>query len=371
MGEVLRVLQVVSIMNRGGIENMLMNLYRTIDRNSVQFDFVVHRSEEGNFDSEILEMGGLIYHAPHYKVTNHIEYVNWWKAFFKEHSEYRIIHSHTYAIASIHLSIAKKNGLKTIVHSHSSSTGKGMKALMKGVLQRHIADIPDYLFSCSDKAGEWLYGRVSLGKPNYFLLKNAIDTNKFTYNEKTRDKVRSELGLAQEVTLGHVGNFTDPKNYPFILCIFRDLLKRGVNSKLVLVGTGPLVDTIKNQASESEIIDKIIFTGTRNDVFNVLQAMDFFIFPSIFEGLPVTVIEAQASGLKCFISDNITKEVCVTELVKQLPISASDVWVDAIVNSIGYKRQAMEKEIAASGYDIQSTAKWLSTFYWGIYNENK
>ena len=164
MSEVLRVLQVVSIMNRGGIENMLMNLYRNIDRNSIQFDFVVHRIEDGEFDSEILELGGCIYHAPHYKVTNHMEYTNWWKTFFTEHSEYRIIHSHTYAIASIQLSIAKKYGLKTIVHSHSSSTGKGVKAVMKRMLQRRIADIPDYLFSCSDKAGEWLYGKESLEK---------------------------------------------------------------------------------------------------------------------------------------------------------------------------------------------------------------
>lgn len=371
MGAILRVLQVVSIMNRGGIENMLMNLYRNVDKNSVQFDFVVHRQEEGNFDKEIEEMGGIIYHAPHYKVTNHIEYVHWWNDFFKKHREYKIIHSHTYAIASIQLAIAKKYSLTTIVHSHSSSTGVGIKALMKGLLEKRIAEIPDYLFACSDKAGEWLFGRKSLSKPNYILLKNAIDTDKFCYNSNIRDEIRSSFGLTDELVLGHVGNFTEPKNYPFILRVFGELVNNGINGKLFLVGTGPQLESVKEQAQQLGVKDNIIFTGTRTDVYNVLQALDCFVFPSIFEGLPVTVIEAQASGLKCFISDRITQEVCITDLVTQLPIDDPMLWAEEIMRNKNYKRHDMKNEIVSAGYDIQSTAAWLTSFYRGLNDANR
>ena len=366
MESCIRVLQVVSIMNRGGIENMLMNLYRNINREEVQFDFVVHRDTEGNFDKEISMLNGNIYHAPHYNVFNHFQYVKWWKDFFIAHPEYKIIHSHTYAIASIQLSIAKKYGLKTIVHSHSSSTGHGLKALVKSFLQKRISVIPDYMFSCSDKAGVWLFGSESIKKSNYFLLKNAIDTEKFSYNSHVRSQIKEEFGLADELVLGHVGNFTDPKNYPFILRVFQNLIKKNNNCKLLLVGNGPLIDFVKKQAIDLEISDHIIFTGTRTDVYNVLQAFDFFIFPSLFEGLPVTVIEAQASGLRCLISDRITDEVCITDLVKQLPIDNTDIWVDEILNNSEYLRRDMKKEISIAGYDIKSTTEWLSSFYQGV-----
>ena len=363
MEKCIRVLQVVSIMNRGGIENMLMNLYRNIDKNKVQFDFVVHRNIEGDFDKEIEDLGGKIYQAPRYNVFNHFGYLKWWNTFFKNHTEYKIIHSHAYAIASIHLKVAKKFGLKTIVHSHSSSAGKGIKARMKTLLQKRIADIPDYLFSCSDKAGEWLFGYNAIAKPNYFLLKNAIDTNKFIYNEKTRVQLKETFGLTDELVIGHVGNFTEPKNYPFILKICQELISRNSNSKLLLIGNGPLFESVQKQAKELGIIDHIIFTGSRTDVYDVLQVLDFFVFPSLFQGLPVTVIEAQASGLKCFISERITNEVCITNLVTQLPIQNASIWAEQILFNVGYIRKDTKNEISLAGYDIKSTADWLTSFY--------
>lgn len=364
MNECQRILQVVTIMNRGGIENMLMSLYRNIDRNKIQFDFIVHRREKGDFDDEILALGGKIHYAPPYIFSNHYSYKKWWYDFFKTHNEYKIIHSHAYSIASIHLNIAKKYNLTTIVHSHSSSTGNGIKGKLKKLLQLNIENIPDYLFTCSDKAGEWLYGKDCKARSNYFLLKNAIPTDKYTFNKDIRHKVRKAFNIEDKYVIGHVGSFGLPKNHKYLIEIFKKISETKPNAVLLLIGDGNLRPEIENQIRELEILDKVIMTGIRTDVNEMLQAMDCFVFPSIYEGLPVTVIEAQAAGLPCFISDNITKEVVITDLVKCLPINVEpDLWAEEILKSETPYGNDTKEQIIKSGYDIDTTTEWLSDFY--------
>ncbi len=372
MSECKRVLQVVTIMNRGGIENMLMNLYRNIDREKIQFDFVVHRSQKAAFDDEIRALGGKIYYAPQYKCLNHFSYVTWWENFFKEHPEYKIIHSHTYSLASVQHKIAKKYGLITIVHSHSTSTPKSFKGKVQRAFQKNITNISDYLFACSSAAGEWLYGKGCEKRKNYVLLKNAIDAKKYVFDELIRSEVRNELNISGKFVVGHVGSFGIPKNHIYLLEILKKISLKREDSVLLLVGDGALRPQIEEKIKELGIEDRVVMTGIRPDVNKLMQAMDCFVFPSIYEGLPVTVIEAQAAGLQCFISDRITDEVCITDSVERLSIEDSPVvWCEKILNNEKTGTRAENKaKIIATGYDVEETSKWLTDFYSKIMHRN-
>lgn len=361
----IRVLQVFNSMNCGGAENMIMNLYRNIDRTKVQFDFLVHTERKCFFDDEILSLGGRIYHAPRYNVANHFLYKKWWKSFLSKHKEYRVVHGHMYSIAPIYLRVAKKHGATTIVHSHSTSELAGIKELIKSQLRKRAKNSADYMFSCSAAAGLWLYGKDAVEKDNHYILKNAVDTDRFLYNENIRDEVRKEFDIENKLVIGHVGRFMEAKNHKFLLDIFETVLRTNENSVLLLVGGGPLENEIKQKAESLGIIDKIVFAGVRNDTHRLLQAMDCFVFPSVYEGLPVAVIEAQASGTPCLVSDSVTEEVCITDLITRLSINESpEVWAEEIGKKESISGEMdMRGKIADSGYDIKTTAQWLQNFY--------
>ena len=361
----IRVLQVFNSMNCGGAENMIMNLYRKIDRTKVQFDFLVHTEKKCFFDDEILSLGGKIYHAPRYNVANHFSYKKWWNKFLIEHQEFKIVHGHMYSIAPIYLHIAKKHGATTIVHSHSTSEPAGIKELIKSQLRKRAKNSADYLFSCSAAAGIWLYGKEAVEKENHYILKNAVDTDRFLFNENVRNEVRKELGIEGNLVIGHVGRFMEAKNHKFLLEIFADVLKNDENAVLLLVGEGALKNEIKVKAESLGVSDKVIFAGVRNDTHRLLQAMDCFVFPSIYEGLPVAVIEAQAVGVPSLISDTVTDEVCLTDLATRLSLQkSSEIWAKEILNKTdNFKRTEPKQQIIDSGYDISATAHWLQNFY--------
>lgn len=372
MAECIRILHVVSVMNRGGIENMIMNLYRNINRDKIQFDFVVHYNKKGDFDDEIKMLGGNIYYAPHFNIYNIFSYKKWWITFFEKNQEYKIIHSHTYSIASIQHKIAKKFGLKTIVHSHSTKNSQGIKGVIYHCLQKNIVNISDYLFACSRKAGKWLYGVDCEKKSNYYILNNAIEPKKYVFNQSTKNRLLKKFDLDDKFVVGHVGNFTPPKNHLYLIDIFSEIHKKEPNSVLMLVGDGNLRKEIENKIDQLGLKGSVLLLGVRNNVNDLLQVMDCFVFPSLYEGLPVTVIEAQASGLKCFISSNITDEVCITDLVERISINISaKEWADKILNARNYNRKNTEQELISAKYDIHSTAQWLTQFYLDIVEENK
>lgn len=311
----IRVLQVLGGLNRGGAETMVMNLYRNIDRNKIQFDFIKHTESKCAYDDEIKELGGRIYSIPKYKVYNHFQYKKAWEKFFEEHSEYRIIHGHVRSTAAIYLKIAKEYGLYTIAHSHSTSSGIGIRAIIKNILQFKIRYIADCFMGCSREANEWLYGKKIANSEKCIILHNAIDVEKYTYNEDIRNKLRKELNIKEdEMVVGNIGRFSYMKNHKFLIDIFEKLCKTE-NCKLLLVGDGELKNDIQNIVKNKHLESKVIFTGVRSDVNEILQAMDIFVMPSIFEGLPVTLIEAQASGVPSLITNIITKEVDITPLI--------------------------------------------------------
>lgn len=364
----IRVLQVIGQMNRGGAEAMIMNLYRNVNREKVQFDFVEHTDEQCVFDNEIESLGGRIFHCPRYTGKNHFQYVNWWKVFFKEHPEYKIIHGHIGSTASIYLLIAKKAGLFTIAHSHNTDGVYDLKQVLYKVLSYRTRKIADYFFACSEAAGHDRFGRKVTAQPEkYCVLRNAIDTNIFQYNSDKRGFLRKQFQyLEQQLVIGHIGRFSEQKNHEFLVKVFLELSKKDENARLLLVGDGYLKDDIQQKVKELGLQEKVLFTGVRSDVSDLLQAMDILIFPSLYEGLPVTLVEAQTSGLPCVISDKVPQECIITDglvTVKNLTDSAED-WANHILSRANENvRTSRCDEIKAHGYDIEETAKWLEEFY--------
>lgn len=363
----IRILHVLGALNRGGAETMIMNLYRNIDRSKVQFDFIIHTKNECDYNEEIKSLGGKIYSIPKYNGKNHLEYKKKWNIFFSEHPEYKIIHGHVRSTASIYLKIAKRYGLTTIAHSHNTSSGKGITAIAKNILQYKIRYIADYLFACSLIAGEWLYGKKACKQKNFYVIKNAIDTKEYVFNQQIRDRLRKEFNIEDKFVIGHVGRFHEQKNHKFLIQVFYELQKEKENSVLLLVGDGALRTEIKQQIKKLGIESKVILAGVVSNVSDYMQVMDVFVFPSIFEGLPVTLVEAQAIGLDCIISDKITSEVCISTKITMLSLNDSiSIWKNMIIKKEKREYTNMDSCIRKHGFEIGDTVKKLTLFYLGL-----
>lgn len=299
----IRVLHVVTDMRYGGLETMLMNYYRKIDRKRVQFDFLEHRQGRTDYDCEIEKLGGKIYRLPPLNPFG-IHYKHRLSIFFKEHPEYQIIHVHQDCLSSIILKVAKKYGVKVrIAHSHSNNQDKNLKYIIKMYYKRKIPKYATYLFACSEDAGRWMFGNAK-----FSILHNAIDTSKYAYSVKKRKQMRSEFDIKEEtLVIGHVGRFSYPKNHMYLLEVFKKISEER-DAILLLVGDGHLRLEIENKINQLQLKNRVILTGVRNDVAELMQAMDAFILPSKYEGLGIVVIEAQAAGLPCIVSDKVSLE---------------------------------------------------------------
>lgn len=361
----LRVLQMIGCLEMGGSQAMIMNLFRNIDRSNIMFDFVVDHPERRYYEDEARALGAKIYTMPRFFGVNAGEIRKKWNTFFTEHPEYKILHSHVRSYASLYLPIAKKHGVKTIIHSHSTSNGSGIKSAVKRVMQYPLRYQADYLMACSSEAGRWLYGAKACKKENYIFLPNAIDTEKYRYSAKTAGACREELGLNGKFVVGHVGRFHEAKNHGFLLDVFAKIAAARPDAMLLLVGDGELRGEIERKIATLGLKDRVVLTGNRSDVFRLLQAMDLFLFPSLWEGLPVTVVEAQAAGLPCLISDRITTDVDLSALVHRLPPDRPDRWADAVLHADCRRGDAMD-EIKRAGFDVKDTAKRLTEFYMSI-----
>lgn len=366
MEKPVRVLHMINSLHFGGSQAFIMSVYRNIDRTRLQFDFVVTPEEEKDLYEEVRKMGGRIFVCPKYTFINHFTYLKWWEHFFTEHPEYKIIHGHVRSTSAIYLSIAKKHGLTTIAHSHSTSNGKGLLGLVKTIMQHPTRYIADYLFACSDLAGKWMYGEKATKQDNYQMIPNGIDIHRFTYSEAKRKIVRQSLGILEdEFVIGHIGRFTKPKNHIFLLQTFSAYLKKHPHSRLLLVGDGKLLQPMKKACGQMNIMNHVIFTGARSNTEDYYQVMDVFAFPSLWEGLPVSVVEAQASGLPCLISDNITRNVQLTSLPKYLPVTDMTAWLTAFEIESQKKRTGCSEENQRKlrAFDAKEVARKLSAFY--------
>ncbi|ULM95689.1 glycosyltransferase family 1 protein [Peribacillus frigoritolerans] len=362
-----RVLHVMGKMDTGGAETFIMNIYRNLDRTKVQFDFIVHTTEKGYYDDEIISLGGKIFSVPKFTLKNLYSYVKAWNNFFKEyHSQYNIIHAHVRSTAAIFLKIAKKYGLITISHSHNTSSGNGISAIIKNLLQYPLRYTADYFFSCSKEAGEWLFGKKIVNNGRMKIIPNGIDAEKYTFNNFKRNMVRKELKIDNKsFVIGHIGRFENQKNHKFLVDIFKAIKKSNNEAILILIGDGHLTTTIKEKVKESNLTDSVRFMGVRNDIPDLLLAMDLFLFPSFFEGFGIVALESQASGLKTIVSDTLPEAVMVTDYI--IPISLSqpaEYWANEILKyRNGYDRRNTKGEIQEAGYDIKEIANWLGEFY--------
>lgn len=363
----IRVLQVVTHMNRGGLETMIMNYYRHIDRTKVQFDFLTHREYDGDYGEEIKQLGGKIYHLP---ILNPFS-ANYKKAlrdFFQTHPEYQTIHVHQDCLSGVILREAARQNIPIrIAHSHSSRQDRDWKYPIK-LFYRHL--IPRYatnLLACGEKAGRWMFCGAE-----FQVLNNAIDARKYRFNNNTRQRMRKELGIDPDcLVAGHVGRFNTVKNHTKIVDIFKTLAEERT-AVLLLVGDGELRQNIEQKVNELGLREQVIFTGVRGDVAALMQAMDVFVFPSLYEGLPVTLVEAQTAGLPCLISDRVPIECKLTPEVRQLPLEASsEIWAEQVIEAVKEPRRDTFDEIQAAGYDIESNAEWLQRFYLDAYNKSE
>lgn len=360
------VLNIIASMNQGGAENFIMNVYRNIDRNKFQFDFCMAKEEHGFFDNEIQQLGGKIFRlSPITKVGLR----KFRKQFDKilEENAYDVIHCHMSAWCWIFLSVARKRNVKIrIAHSHISQvTIKNYKGIVNNLMALYVrmthGRYANVLLACSKEAATWLYGK----KKQVIIVKNGINAEKFLYDKETRCRIRAELGVASdEILIGHVGRFTPQKNHGFLIEIFRKYHTSNEKSRLLLIGSGGLQNKIRQKVREYALESAVIFAGNLENVSDYMSAMDLFLFPSLYEGMPVVLVEAQCSGLKCIISDTVPEEAGITEQVIRCNNHFSpERWAEMIERLIVYERKSCIEQIRKSGYDIQSTVKVLEGIY--------
>lgn len=362
----IRILQIVPNMHSAGIENWLMNIYRNIDRDKVQFDFLVHYEKRFDFDDEIESLGGRIYRMSLREDNNLFKYISDLNKFFSKHNEYKVIHAHMPSLAYLYLGIAKKYNVKhRILHSHNAFCSKNVKGYLKMILSKIAKYNATKLLACSHKAGIFQYG-----KSEFTVINNAIDIDKFSYNYDIRNQVRKELNIEDKFVIGHIGRFNVQKNHVFIINILNKIKREKNNIHLILVGTGELKEEIERLVYKLGLCENVTFLGVRNDTYKLYQAFDLFILPSLHEGLPVVGVEAQAAGLPILFSEEVTKEVKLTDEVKFLPINKGvEIWKEKILDIEKKKilRDNNKNQLTKLGYNVKIEAQKLIALYTSAY----
>lgn len=363
----IRVAEVMGKMLGGGVEAVVMNYYRRVDRSRVQFDFLVDSDSTLVPREEIESLGGRVFFVPPYQQIR--AYMSALEELFLE-QRWTIVHSHLNTLSIFPLKAAKKAGIPIrIAHSHSTA-GKGeyKKNLLKYILRTQANRYPTHRMACSQYAGEWLFGKDA----KFDVIFNAIELNRFAFNADARAQVRSELGLVDaDFVIGHVGRYVTTKNHFFLLKVFEQVVAERPAAKLLLVGAGELRPSIESWVAEHKLCDKVFFLGQRDDVERLYQAFDVFALPSLYEGLGLVGVEAQRAGLPCLLSDAITREVDVTGTCEFLPIDDSEIWTDALC-ALETKSDAERADTsctAFSDYDIVRQGAWLTDKYLELYEE--
>lgn len=358
-----RILQIVDSMGLGGIQSFIMNVYRVIDKEKIQFDFLLHNKPENSYDDEILKMGGRIYYLP-----ARSEGIKKNKCalddFFRKHKEYEVVHEHESSLSYIEpLVAAKKNGVPVrIMHSHNTKiSGSVMHIVLHNMHSHIIHKVATHYLACGELAGKWMYGKSKV-KDKFCIVYNGINLKDYEYDDQVRNIMRAELGIKNEVVVGHAGRFMKVKNHKFLLDIFKVFHDNYRESILILAGDGDLLENIKEYAKKIGISECVKFLGMRRDINRVIQAMDVMVMPSLYEGFPVIAIEAQANGLPVYLSDTITKEAVIKDNVHMIELKATaEEWERSIRNDL---RRIPDNQILYNkGFDINDIAKKLINLY--------
>lgn len=365
MSEPKRIAQIVGKWVGGGVEAVIMNYYRNIDKSKIQFDFLCDSDSTNIPYEEIESLGGRVILIPPYQKP--FKYHKELKRILKE-NKYEVVHSHISTMSLFSLFAAKCSGVKVrVAHSHSTTNKtEWKKNLMKQVLKHFSKVFATHYMCCSELAGRWLFGNKTYDKGKVYLLNNAIDLDKFKYNEDIKISKREELGIDQDaLVIGHIGRFVQQKNHTFLIDIFNEITKLSDKAVLLLAGQGPLMDETKEKIDSLGISHKVKFLGQRSDANELYQAFDVFLLPSLYEGLPVVGVEAQAAGLLCFLSSDMTKETKVLESTTIMTLQDSpEEWAEAIVDKVStFERKDTKEEISANNFNIKVEASKLENYY--------
>ncbi len=349
----------------GGVEAVVMNYYRHIDRTKIQFDFICDEDSTNIPYDEIESLGGKVILIPPYQKV--LTYQKQLKQVLKD-GGYRIVHSHINTLSVFSLFAATRANVPVrIAHSHSTTNKKEKKKnLMKQTLRPFSKLFATQYMCCSELAGRWLFGNKEYDQGNVYLLNNAIDLDKFKYNEFIRKEVRNELNIADNtLVIGHIGRFVEQKNHDFLIDIFNEVHKKNNNSLLLLVGQGPKMKEVKEKVRKYNLQDNVLFLGQRDDANRLYQAFDTFLLPSLYEGLPVVGVEAQASGLPCLFSKGVTKEAKVLNTTQFVSLdNSAEVWADKTIQFTGFfKRVDATNEITKNNFNINNEAQKIEIQY--------
>lgn len=354
----IRILHIVPNMQIGGLETFIMNIYRNINREEIQFDFLEHYKNKSAYDDEIKKLGGKVYNFTFRNDKNIFKYIFQLNNFFKVHKEYKIIHCHMESVGAIVFFIAKLHGIKIrIGHAHTNSTNKNIKGFIKKIISKPYKYFTTLNFACSKEAGEYLFGNKK-----FEIIPNAIEQSKYKFDLNVRNKLRKEFRINDDFVIGHVGRMDKSKNQIFLIDIFYQYLKINPNAKLVLVGDGEDRLKIENKINEYEIKNNVILLGVRNDINKIYSMFDLFVFPSVFEGLGIVLIEAQINGLNCITTLDIPKETKISNGITYLSLDDKSKWIETICQN--EKRPcSLEYNELIYNYDILNLIKKLEDVY--------
>ena len=363
--EPIRVLQIIGFVCGGGVEAVIMNYYRNIDRNKIQFDFIIDGYEKTALDNEISSLGGKVYKVEPY-TKNPFKNIYQIYRIVKDNN-YQIVHSNMNTLSVFSLFAAWLAGAKVrILHNHSTAVkSEKLRSAMKYILRPFAPVFANKYMACSKLAGEWMYGKKKMEKGKVKVLNNAINVDDFAYNSKLGEKLRQDLNIDKDtLVIGHVGRFMYQKNHDFLIDIFKEIHKQKNNSLLLLIGDGSLRVAIEAKVQNYGLKDCVKFLGLRKDVKDLYNAMDVFVLPSWYEGLPVVSVEAQANGLPCFISDKVSKECNLSSSMYFISLdkNARD-WSKEILDSNITRNKNAKQELIANNFEIKNEARKLIDLY--------
>lgn len=364
----MRVLQVIGVMDRGGAETMVMNLYRAMDRDRIQFDFLVHEQREGDYDAEIERLGGRFFRVPRFTGLNTGAYRRSVRALFAEHPEWRVVHGHIGSCAPVYLSEAKRAGAFAIAHSHAQNYVGGLAGLAFNVAAHPVRRVADYFMACSREAGLDRFGGAIVEGERFAIVPNGIDMTRYTCDEAAHEQAKAELGLSGRPVVCHTGRLIPVKNHEFLLQVFSRVVRELPDAVLLCAGRGELEASLKARAAELGLGEAVRFLGVVDDVPRLLRAADAFVFPSVNEGLALSAVEAQASGLPTIVSTGVPELAVVSDRTSRMPLSAgAEAWAGECVRMLhaaaGSARSDACEQVRAHGFDIADTSARLAAFY--------
>lgn len=357
----IKILNIIRSMNMGGAQVLIMNILRNIDKEKFQLDFLLN--EEGVFDDEIRKLGGKIYYMPYLTEIGQLKYMKKLIDFFKNHKEYKIVHSHMNQVSGIILEAAYDADVPIrIAHSHTMGNKNNLIAkVYKKYLQGKIDKYATHLIACSNETANWMFKKRA---QETLIVNNGIDLEKFSFSEEKRKFMRKELKLEDStIVIGNVGRFSKVKNHEFMINLFKDF-KKNHNAKLLLIGEGELKEKIIDIARNENILDDIIFRVEKKHIENFYNAMDIYICPSLYEGIPLTLIEAQTNGVPIIASDTIDSRVKIaSNFAFERLSSKSNIWIAKMQKLLSNGRQNNVEDVKTAGYSIKDQTIKLENFY--------